>query len=401
MALDEEVKKSLDAITAAIDDKVEKATKQAESNAEAKADTVIKGEIKNLEAKFVELHGRLDKAEVNAQKTLNGATPRDFKSALVNSIKDGAFDGMIKNGQRETSILVKAAGDMTEAVNLAGEVIPAQYVPGIKFDPTRPVHMRQLLPSGSTQSNSIRYIRESAYQDGVSTKSEGATLGQSDFTLTAYSTPIEKIGTYIRISDEMLDDTPQLISYLSACVPAKLLQVEDTQILSGNGTSPNLDGIIGNATAFAAGGFALGINNANQFDVLIVAINQLALVNYRPTYILMNPTDFAKILLLKSTTNEYLKDQVYMGLQPQFNGIPVVLNTAIPAGSYLMGDFSTGAQFWVRQDISLEFFREDGTNVRDGFVTVVVKERAAITAYSSLAFVTGVFATDMAALETA
>jgi hypothetical protein len=48
----------------------------------------------------------------------------------------------------------------------------------------------------------------------------------------------------------------------------------------------------------------------------------------------------------------------------------------------------------------LEFFREDGTNVRDGFVTVRLVERIALTNYAPLAFVTGDFATDMAALET-
>jgi hypothetical protein len=59
-----------------------------------------------------------------------------------------------------------------------------------------------------------------------------------------------------------------------------------------------------------------------------------------------------------------------------------------------------GTQLWVRENISLEFFREDGTNVRDGFVTVRLVERIALTNYAPLAFVTGDFATDMAALET-
>ena len=38
----------------------------------------------------------------------------------------------------------------------------------------------------------------------------------------------------------MLADTPQLTSYISARAPEKLLNVEDAQILSGNGTAPNL-----------------------------------------------------------------------------------------------------------------------------------------------------------------
>jgi HK97 family phage major capsid protein len=394
-----EVKNQLDQISAQIDARIEKAQGQAVESAFGKADELLKGEIKNLEAKFNDIHSRIDAAEVAAKKTASGASARDFKSGLIEGIKKGALEGMINGTSRSASFEIKA-GDMTVANNFTGEVIPAQYVSGIKYDPTRPVHVRQLLPTGTTSSEVVRFVKESAYDNGAAPKNQGSTLNESDFDLTAYDANVRKIGTYFRISEEMLADTPQLTSYLAARAPEKLLTVEDTQLLSGNGTAPNLSGIITDATAFAAGGFTDAINAANQFDVLVVAINQLALVNYTPDYIMLNPTDFHKILLLKATTNEYLKDQVYMGLQPQFMGVPVVVNTAIPAGDYLVGNFAMGTQLWVRENISLEFFREDGTNVRDGFVTVRLVERIALTNYAPLAFVTGDFATDMAALET-
>jgi len=60
----------------------------------------------------------------------------------------------------------------------------------------------------------------------------------------------------------MLADTAQLTSYLAARAPEKLLTVEDTQLLSGNGTAPNLTGIITAATDFAAGAFANKIKAA-------------------------------------------------------------------------------------------------------------------------------------------
>lgn len=395
--MSEDIKKQLDDLTSAIDSKIELAKGQAADNAYNKADEVLKGEIKNLEAKFGEIHSRLDAAEVAAKKTASGASARDFKSALVEGIKGGALEAMAKGEARSAKFIVKAS-DMTTANSFTGEVIPAQRVPGIKYDPTRPVHVRQLLSVGSTTSDVIRYVKETAYDNGASTKAEGSTLNESDFDLTATSVNVEKIGTYFRISEEMLADTPQLTSYLAARAPEKLLTVEDAQLLSGNGTAPNLTGIITSATDFVGGAFVGQVTAPNQFDVLTVAINQLALVNYTPDYIMLNPTDFHKILLLKSTTNEYLKDQVYMGLQPQFLGIPVITNTAIPAGDYLVGNFATGTQMWVRENISLEFFREDGTNVRDGFVTVRLVERIALSTYAPLAFVSGNFATDIATL---
>lgn len=395
----EEIKKQLDELNSLIDSKIEKAAGQAVASATGTADEVLKGEIKNIEQKFAELHGRFDSVEVNLQKATSGLSKKSFADALAAGVKTGALEALVKGNARSASFEVKA-GDMTTTNSFTGEVIPAQYVPGIKYDPTRPVHVRQLIPQGSTSSDVIRFVKETAYDNGASTKAEGATLNESDFDLTAFDANVRKIGTYFRISEEMLADTPQLVSYLAARAPEKLLTVEDTQLLSGNGTAPNLSGIITDATAFAAGAFTDAVNAANEFDVLTVAINQLALVNYRPDYIMLNPTDFHKILLLKSTTNEYLKDQVYMGLQPQFLGIPVVINTAIPAGDYLVGNFALGTQMWVRENLSLEFFREDGTNVRDGFVTVRLVERIALSNYLPLAFVTGDFATDAAALET-
>lgn len=395
----EEIKKQLDELNSLIDSKIEKAAGQAVASATGTADEVLKGEIKNIEQKFAELHGRFDSVEVNLQKATSGLSKKSFADALAAGVKTGALEALVKGNARSASFEVKA-GDMTTTNSFTGEVIPAQYVPGIKYDPTRPVHVRQLIPQGSTSSDVIRFVKETAYDNGASTKAEGATLNESDFDLTAFDANVRKIGTYFRISEEMLADTPQLVSYLAARAPEKLLTVEDTQLLSGNGTAPNLSGIITDATAFAAGAFADAVNAANEFDVLTVAINQLALVNYRPDYIMLNPTDFHKILLLKATTNEYLKDQVYMGLQPQFLGIPVVINTAIPAGDYLVGNFALGTQMWVRENLSLEFFREDGTNVRDGFVTVRLVERIALSNYLPLAFVTGDFATDAAALET-
>lgn len=394
----EEIKNQLDELNSAIDSRIAKAEGQAVASATGKADELLKSEIKNLEAKFSEIHSRIDAAEVAAKKTATGANAQSFKQSLIDGITKGGLDGLVNGNSRSAKFEIKAA-DMTVAANFTGEVIPAQYVPGIKYDPTNPVHVRQLLAQGSTNSEVVRYVRESAYDNGAATRAQGSTLGESDFDLTAYDANVQKIGTYFRISEEMLADTPQLTSYLAARAPEKLLTVEDAQLLYGNGTAPNISGIVtSGSTAFAAGGFADSITAANQFDVLTVAINQLALANYRPDYIMVNPTDFHKILLLKSTTNEYLKDQVYMGLQPQFLGVPVVVNTAITAGTYLVGNFGLGTQMWVRENLSLEFFREDGTNVRDGFVTVRLVERIALTNYAPLAIVKGTFATDIAAI---
>ena len=396
--MNEELKGQLDGISKSIDAKIEKSNSDVVNNVVEKANEIVKSEVGEMATK---LNERLDAIEVVNKKQFNSQKKVTFKSALKEALDNGAVEGLAKGNARSASFELKA--DMTTGADFTGEVIAADRVPGYKFDPTRPVHVRQLLATGSTQSDVVRYVKESGYSNGAAPTAEGATLTQSDFDMTAADANVRKIGTYFRISEEMLADTPQLTSYLSARAPEKLLEVEDTQILSGDGTGSNLSGIITDAADFdvsASGAFYQSVENANEFDVIIASLNQLALQNYNADCIMLNPTDFNKILLLKDSTNDYIKQQVYGGLQPSFNGVKVVVNTAIAAGTFLIGNFGVGTQLWVRQGVNVEFFREDGTNVRDGFVTVRVSERVALTNYLPNAFVNGSFATAIAALET-
>ena len=396
--MNEELKGQLDGISKSIDAKIEKSNSDVVNNVVEKANEIVKSEVSGMATK---LNERLDAMEVANKKQFNSQKKVTFKSALQEALDNGAVEGIAKGNSRSASFELKA--DMTVAADFTGEVIPADRVPGYKFDPTRPVHVRQLLATGSTQSDVVRYVKESGYSNGAAATAEGATLGQSDFDMTAADANVRKIGTYFRISEEMLADTPQLTSYLSARAPEKLLEVEDAQILSGDGTGANLSGIITDAADFdvsASGAFYQSVESANEFDVIVAALNQLSLLNYSADCIMLNPTDFNKILLLKDSTNKYLKDQVYNGLQPSFSGVKVIQNTAIAAGSFLIGNFGIGTQLWVRQGVNVEFFREDGTNVRDGFVTVRVSERVALTNYLPNAFVNGTFSTAIAALET-
>jgi len=396
--MNEELKGQIDGISKSIDAKIEKSNSDVVNNVVEKANEIVKSEISGMATK---LNERLDAMEVANKKQFNSQKKVTFKSALQEALDNGAVEGIAKGNSRSASFELKA--DMTVAADFTGEVIPADRVPGYKFDPTRPVHVRQLLATGSTQSDVVRYVKESGYSNGAAATAEGTTLTQSDFDMTAADANVRKIGTYFRISEEMLADTPQLTSYLSARAPEKLLEVEDAQILSGDGTGANLSGIITDAADFdvsASGAFYQSVESANEFDVIVAALNQLSLLNYSADCIMLNPTDFNKILLLKDSTNKYLKDQVYNGLQPSFSGVKVIQNTAIAAGSFLIGNFGIGTQLWVRQGVNVEFFREDGTNVRDGFVTVRVSERVALTNYLPNAFVNGSFATAIAALET-
>ena len=404
--MNEDVKNQLDQIGDIVDSKIEKAFNQAQENAKGEVESSLKSEITNLtneyNEKFENATKRMDAIEVESKKTLSNVSTRSFKSEVFAAIKDGAIESFTQGNANAARFEIKA-GDMTMANTFTGVVAGETVIEDFKFDPSRSVHIRTLLPIGSTDAQTIRYPKESAYDDGAAATAQGSALGQSDFDVTATSVNVEKIGTFLRITEEMLNDTAGLSSYLSARIPSKVMGIEDTEIISGDGSSPNLSGLLTDGTAFttSSGGlFYQSVESANEFDVIVVALNQLALVNYQADTIIMNPTDFHKIVLLKSTANEYLRNQIIQGLQPAINGVPITLNTAMPAGKFLVGNLAQSTQLWVRDGLSLEFARQDSDNFTKNFVTVRAQERVALTTYTPNGIVQGTFSSAKTALET-
>jgi HK97 family phage major capsid protein len=399
--MEDNLKKELDQIGALVDSKIEKAAGQAMDNAKGEIENSLKSEIKNLTEKFSEVNDRIDASEVAMKKNFESKERANFKGALLGAINDGALKGLTEGNYNAAKFEVKAAGDMNISGNTTGDVAEIQRIAGIKADALRSEHIRSLLPTGSTSAQTISYVKEANPEDGAAAVSEGSTLAQSDIDLVESTVKLEKIGTYLRITEEMMNDIPALTSFLSARIPQRILAAEDNEILNGDGSTPNLDGLFTDGTAFAAGGFANAIESANEYDALMVALNQLQLANYKANVILLNPTDLHKIVLLKSTANEYLKNQIYQGLQPSIAGVPIVTNTAVTAGKFLAMDSNRATQLWVRQNLAVEFSKEDSTNFRDGFITVRATERVALSNYEPKAIVQGTFSTAKTALETA
>jgi len=404
--MDENIKKQLDDVCNIIDEKLEKSAKSIKDNVNNEVDTVIKGEVKNLVEKHSEIVDRLDKMEVenkkdnfsNVYKTKSEVFGDELnKSESFKAMKDGSR----ANASMELKADVLISSDFAGA-NSARDASGVTKVEGIKRDPSNVTNMMGIIPVGSTDSNVVRYVKESAYTDNTANIAEGSAPTDSEFQLTAEDAVVQKTTAVMTISQEMLDDTPALSSYLSQRLPAKINTVIDDQLIGGSGTSPNLLGLLNGGTSFAAGGFANAIESAQELDVLYVAMNQLALANYAASGIVLNPTDFHKIALLKDTTNEYLRGNSLVSADGFFriNGVPVYMNNKMGAGSFVVGDFSQGSQVWQRDGVRVDFGYEDSDNFSKYLVSVRGIARVAHSIYLPNAFVKGTFSAAKTALET-
>jgi HK97 family phage major capsid protein len=300
---------------------------------------------------------------------------------------------------------VKTVGTMLESNNVSGGNVPVeQRIAGLNTIAIRRVRLMDLVSRGTATSNVISWVYQSSKEGAAGGTAEGATKNQIDFDLVVASQVVVKRTAFIKVSTEMLDD----IDFIEAEINNELLRElnKDVELTSysGNGTAPAMNGVRTVATAFAAGDFALAIDNANEADVLVVAINQIAIAEQpEPTAILMHPTDVAKLLVIKvsATDKRYVERLVMVAGQLSLDGIPIIKTTLVTAGTYLVGAFNL-ATLYDKGSVSLEMGL-DGNDFSKNLRTIIAEFRGAMVVKNNdrTAFVKGTFSTDKAALETA
>ena len=181
----------------------------------------------------------------------------------------------------------------------------------------------------------------------------------------------------------------------------------DSQALSGDGLSNNLEGITEVATAFDAGDLADTIVEANEFDVMAAAVNQIAIAEvqtgqpagFMPNYIVIHPTDFTKLKLTKDENDNYLFPVVLPGISQVIN-VPVIVNARMTLGKFLVGDF-TKANLRIREGVTINI-GYDGNDFTNNLITILAEMRLALFVKSNhvKAFVYGDFSEAIVDLDT-
>jgi HK97 family phage major capsid protein len=404
MELKEILEQKLNSLGDQIDAKINASTEAQKSNLKNELDSLKQSEIAKLTSDYAEMQKQLNAIDVKTNRIKGGdiAVAKTFDSALFDAVNNNAqFKSFLGRESKAFSLDLKGhtlftkAGDMVTGNSYTGEVIAPTRVPGIIVDPDRAQHVRDFIAQATTDSDRVYYIRESAFDDGTATRGEASTKPQSDFALTQEEAPVRKIATFVRMSTEMLNDTPGLVSYLTTRLPKKLRLEEDSQILYGNGTAPNLEGITAVASAYVD---TLADADVNRFDVLVKAIAQARADEYFANAIMLNPADWYSMMLTKDGEGGYVfpESARFGGVAPRIAGVPIIANTAVTSGDFLVGDFASGVQLYDRLQANVRFFEQDQDNAIKNMITVVAEERLALAIYRPTAFIYGNFAAALA-----
>lgn len=253
---------------------------------------------------------------------------------------------------------------------------------------TRPLQVVDVVPIGSTSQAAVVYMEETTFTNNAAEIAEGGTYPESALALTERSSPVRKVGTWLPVTDEQLEDEAQAAGYVNRRLPFMVRQRLDAQILVGNGTAPNLRGFLNTA------GIQTQAKGADPTpDAVYKAIVKVETVGQAmPNAVMFNPLDWQDVRLLRTTEGIYIWGSPSEQGPAFIWGLPVVTAQALTENTALVGDFLNYSELAVRRGIDVQITNSHSTFFIEGKQAIRADMRAALVVYRPAAFctVTGV-----------
>lgn len=333
------------------------------------ADLQTKGnDVAELKANIEEVAAKLLDLET---KGVPSGTPENLGTLLAE--KANELKAMKEKSGASVQITLKAAGTMALSTNTTGQIPQAEREQGITRIVRRNPFILELVNVGTIMSNVWEWVEQKNADGGAAMTAEGAAKSQADFDLVVASANVKKVTAYIKVTKEMLDDVELMRSEIDQELTELINLKIDDQLLNGTGLTVNLTGITTNATAWAAGAFALAIPTPTKWDVLRTAINQVRTNLFEPNYIVLHPTDVTAMELSKDSTGQYIMPPFAALDGTIVSGIRVVANTGVTIDKFLVGDFSkSGVRFKEGVTINVGYENDDFTK---NLVTILAEAR--------------------------
>ena len=350
----------------------------------------------------------MDKLSEKFESINVGQSKKSPAQEAASFIKSGV-DKLREKGSGEFSLNTKdlgiAAGVSPTGIAAYGETMDNM----IYYDPHHATRLRNFLPSFSApEGGAIRFNEESANTGNpTSPKVKGAAGSNSTLTVRPVTRAVETIQTATTIPEEHLTDIAGINTYLNQKLMKIAMDLEDTQIMTGSGTSPQLTGLntsIAPAAQRLSGQSQIDayldnsledvVSSINNYDVLNVVAAEMEGRNFKPNLAILNPRDFRALSWIKSssTQGEYVLTQAMEQGQPAYywGGLRIVPSAAQTVGDYTILD-TNSVGYWLREGVEFRFSYNDDDFISNS-ITARVKFRSALTGFVPEGVVTGDFA---------
>jgi HK97 family phage major capsid protein len=245
---------------------------------------------------------------------------------------------------------------------------------------TRPIQILDLIPTRPITQAADKYMEETTRTHSAAEKAEGVAYAESVFVWTERTQLVEKITDSIPVTDEQLEDASQVAGLLDSRLRFGLRQRLDLQVLVGDGTSPNLKGILDHSI----GSQAKGVDPT--FDAAYKALTAVRVTGRAvPNAFIYHPNDWQDVRLMRTADGQYIMGNPSQPGATTLFGLPVVVSDAITENTALTGDFANFCYIGERRGIEVAVGYV-GDQFKEGKRTIRADLRACMTVTRAAAF---------------
>ena len=272
----------------------------------------------------------------------------------------------------KTTITSAAVGSATPGILNPDRIVDSIVRPGV-----RRLRVRDLMPRLTTTQNAVDFVRENVFTNAASPTAETISKPESALTFAIASANVRTLAHWIPAARQVLEDFGALPGYVNQRLLDGLKDVEDYEIVAGDGTGQHLTGLSSTATAYDT---ARNVSGDTRIDRLNHAISQIEDVLHYADGIILHPRDWRAIQLVKdesggANTGMYLLGGPAGVASPVLWGVPVAITTAVTRGTFYVGAFGPYCAVVDREDARVDISTEHDDYFIRNMVAVRAEER--------------------------
>ena len=301
-----------------------------------------------------------------------------FTTAVLKGLKENSdrLETVLKEGAGTIKLEIKAsqsAADITSGTDFA------MMEPGVGQIATRQALMKSLFPVQAISTEYLKYNdQETIVRDAKNVAGCAASTHNSKITWQVRTLQISKVRDYVDVCVDMMSDFSYIEGEIRNLVSTDVALKVDQQLLLGTGVYPELNSVDAVASTFAAGSYALAIQDATLIDLIKVGAAQISDFGQNNKFmantVLLNPVDAMKMQLLKNADGNYMVPNWITSDGVNIGAMRVIANQLVPVNEAYIFDSSKGTIF-QRRGATVELAFENRENFEKELVTVKAYER--------------------------
>jgi len=290
------------------------------------SEDAISGLTKAVEEQGIEMRKLFDE-KINAPKTLSEEL--NEKADEIRKIASGELRSL--KLELKTDVTRALVSGTTQAMRLTG-------VGQIQTQNNVIAGLFRQATVGANSNGVIRYVDQAARTNNAASVAEGAVKPESAISWIEKSLTIEKVADTIPVTMEAFNDVDFISSEIRRLLEVNLALTEDALLWSGNGATPNIEGIYTIADTYTP--VAAAIADASIYDLIVKVQASIAgATKYQPRTVVMNQVDVTNMKLKKDDNNNYVLPPFVSADGNIVNGAVVVTSNTVTADTMLVGDF--------------------------------------------------------------